>query len=260
MIADQFEFDNMDEQREIEGMLFEMSTDDFFENEIATQLNEEIFSESKRNYVEMYIEKFKYLKDVYGDDSELVEDLKENKGRFIENIVDNICEKFGITIDENEINNKMAKSLYNFFVVYYNDNLKNFFINYMQKNKKMILAEIKKQKSKVRDVTTLASKVKYNNSNDAAIINNIQYILFNIIPSMELGGEFIKFVIDYDDTTTNIYIQKMLEKGIMEVDNDTFEAFLKPFLDMEDGYSNIISEIIITTSANIQKNDINILK
>ena len=135
------EEDNIEEIKEIEEMLFDMSTDEFIENEIETQMNEEIFidSEKKRNYVELYIEKFKYLKTIYVDDPDTLEELEENKNSFIENIINSISSKFNFEVDDEAISKKMAKTLYNFFIIDYTDNLKEFFLNFLQKNKKSII-------------------------------------------------------------------------------------------------------------------------
>ena len=254
-----FEDDN--QLKDLEEMLFSMSTDDFIENEISSQLEDTIFTEGKdkRNYVELYMEKYKYLSNVYGGDDALLNDLEENKDIFISNIVNKIADEFEIEVLQEEVGKKMAKALYNFFVVFYADNLKEFFLNYIQRNKKILIAEVKKQKSKVRDVTTIAAKAKYYNANDAIIINNINNILLNLIPSIELGEEFIDYIIEYDDNTVNTTIGKLIKKGYITISQDTYEAFLRPFLERYDGYSNIITDIVMELNQQVKQNPINIL-
>lgn|SRR5574344_309486 len=242
-----------------ESIFFDMSSNDFLESEIDDQLNVNLFNYNKRNHVELYLEKFKYLKNVYEQDGDTLEELFENKENFIANIISMITEKFAIEIDADIIGNKAAKTLYNFFVVYYYDNIKSFFINYIQKNKKIILTELKKQKSKIRDVTSVASKSKFNNSQDALLLNNIESVLFDIIPSEELGENFINFITDYDDDITNINITKFIDKGEINLEN-TYENFLEPFINREDGYAEIISDIIIKLSEDMKFNDIKLFK
>lgn len=242
-----------------ESIFFDMSSNDFLESEIDDQLNVNLFNYSKRNHVELYLEKFKYLKNVYEQDGDTLEELFENKENFIANIISMITEKFAIEIDDDIIGNKAAKTLYNFFVVYYYDNIKSFFINYIQKNKKTILSELKKQKSKIRDVTSVASKSKFNNSQDALLLNNIETVLFDIIPSEELGENFINFITDYDDDITNINITKFIGKGEINLEN-TYENFLEPFINRENGYTEIISDIIIKLSEDMKFNDIKLFK
>lgn len=253
-------YDDVD-QEETEEMIFEMSSDEFLENEIEEQMSTEIFNETKRNYVEIYIEKYKYLKGLYEDDDETLLELKENKTNFINSIRDRISEIFSINIDtDNEKQTKITKNIYNFFVMNYSENIKSFFINYIEKNKKIIINELKRQKSKSRDVSSIAAKTKFVNSNEAMIINNISSILFDIIPSSGLGSDFIDYIIDYDDDITNLNIQKFIEDGVISIDEDTFRSFIDPFVNRNEGYSEIISEIIIEFSQMIKQNDIDIFK
>ena len=255
------EEDNIEEIKEIEEMLFDMSTDEFIENEIETQMNEEIFidSEKKRNYVELYIEKFKYLKTIYVDDPDTLEELEENKNSFIENIINSISSKFNFEVDEEAMSKKMAKTLYNFFIIDYTDNLKEFFLNFLQKNKKSIILELKANKSKVRDISTIASKIKYFNINDALIINNINSVLLNIIPSI-VDESFLTYILDYDDSITNKNIKKLINKEDITISKETFDAYLEPFVDEWDGYTSIITDIILELSKQIKQNDINIFE
>lgn len=245
--------------KDVEEMLFEMSTDDFIENEIESQLQDTLFntSESKRNYVELYLEKYKYLCMVYNDDDEMLSDLEENKNIFLSNIVDKIASTFSFEIDEDEINNKVARTLYNFFVMNYAENLQEFFLNFINKNKKSLLNEIKNSKTKTRDVTTIAAKAKYYNINDAMIINNISTILMKLIPNYPLGNDFIDYILDYDDCVVNNKLSKFIKEGIITFD-ETYEAFLTPFIDRHDNFSTVISNITMELAKQIKQNEISI--
>lgn len=244
--------------KEAEEMLFEMSTDDFIENEIEEQISESLFSSNKTNHVEFYLEKYKYLcKEVYVDDDDTLAQLEENKENFLQNIVSKISETFEFEIDENEVTNKVAKTLYNFFIVNYADNLKDFFLNFLNKNKKSIIADLKAMKVKTRDVSTIASKVKYYNANDAIIINNINTILLKIIPNYDIGNEFIDYIINYDDSRINNKMRKYLDEAIITFE-DTYNAFLTPFVEKHDGYSSIISDIVIELNEQAKTNKIDI--
>ena len=241
-----------------EEMLYDMSSEEFVEDEIGSQVSINIFDSQKRNYVEFYIEKYKYLKSLYEDDVERMPDLRENKEQFIDNIICMISDKFNIEIDEEHKSTKMAKTLYNFFVLNYLDNMEAFFFNYIQKNKKSIITEIKRTKTKVRDITTIASKSKFQNSNDALIINNISYILFDLIPSIELGQEFMDYILNYDDDITNTNMEKLIDKEYISIDNDTYQAFIEPFVERHDGYSVLISNLIMRLYSEVKEHQLNI--
>lgn len=254
-------FEDDDSREDIEEILFDMSTDDFIDNEIREQISDNIFSDNKRNYVEFYIEKFKFLKELYKENNQYdkLEELKDNKELFITQITNLISDTFKIDIDQDSINNKMTKSLYSFFVVDYSEHLQNFFINYILKNKKNIISEIKKNKSKVRDIAAIAAKSKFANSTDAIIINNINFVLFDLIPSVELGEDFIKYITDYDDDIINDNLIKFMDDDSITITDDTRKSFLEPFLDQSDGYTNVVSNIIIQLTKDIKQIDVNIL-
>lgn len=254
-------YNEEDEKTEkIEEMLFDMSTDDFIENEIDNQMTEDIFIDSanKRNYVELYIEKYKYLKSLYKENKEEeLETLEENKNAFIDNIINKIATEFSVEVDDEAFGKKMAKTLYNFFVINYTDNLKDFFINFLQKNKKSIVNYLKNHKSKNRDITSIASKIKYFNSNDALIINNVSNILKTIIPSM-CDKTFINYIIDYDDCTVNKNMKKFIENEDIIISDETYNSFLKPFIDEYDDYSTIITDITLELANSIKQNNIDV--
>lgn len=241
-----------------EEMLYDMSNEEFVEDEIGAQVTTNIFDSEKRNYVEFYIEKYKYLKTLYEDDTERLPELRENKEEFIDNIITKVSETFNVEIDEEHRSTKMAKTLYNFFVLNYLENLEEFFFNYIQKNKKAIITEIKRTKTKVRDITTIASKSKFQNNNDALIINNISYILFDLIPSIELGPDFIDYILNYDDDITNTNMEKLISKEHITIDNDTYISFLEPFVERHDGYSVVLSNIVVRLYSEIKEHQLNL--
>src|SRR5574344_1100623 len=236
-----FEDDGTNE--DVEEILYDMSSPDFLLNEINEQLDDEILNSNKRNYVNFYIDKYKYLKKIYSDvDDDKVEELKENKRKFLEDVLTIVSDRFNINIITDEINNRLVKTLYGFFVTDYADNIYNLFINYINKNKKSIIAEIKKLK-KTRDISTVASKNKYVNVNDTIILNNINFVVFDLIPSVDLSEDFISIITETDDDVINMNMNKFIDKELIEINDDTYELFLQPFLDQVDGYSDIISRL-----------------
>lgn len=252
------------DKREIERILFEISSLDFLENEIENQI-EYIFESNKRNYLEFYLEKYKFVKsniDVTSypnieDLDDMKEEMKYNKNRFITDILLKVCDKFDIQIDGDENNTKIAKTLYKFFVIDYKENLKIFFLNIIKKNKQSIIKELKARKRN-RDIGLSASKSKYINTNDAIIINNLEFILMDIISSMEFDGDFIDYIINYDDNINYMNISKLIEKEKIILTQETFECFISPFINREEGYTDIISEIVIMLVENTKQRELDL--
>lgn len=243
---------------EIEEILFNMSSSDFLENEVRSQLGDGIFITDKRDHLEFYIEKYKFIKANCTDTDDLMANLKYNKEEFVNDVIDAICTKFEIDYDVENNTTKMAKVLYTFFVINYKDNLSEFMINLIKKNKQIIIKELKSRK-RHRDIGVSASKSKFYNNNDAFIINNIDYILFNILPSIELDGDYINYIINYDDNINYNNMNKLISSDSISLSSDSYRAFISPFLDRDNGYSDVISEIIIKLTSGAKQNDISII-
>lgn len=101
--------------------------------------------------------------------------------------------------------------------------------------------------------------MKYNNSNDATIINNVYNIIFNIIADT-LGEDFLELIIDSDDSVSNLAMKDFLENNKITVDDDTFKAFMRPLLDEEDGWSDVLSDVIMELTKNANKADLDIFE
>lgn len=239
---EEFERENV---YDLEEMLFTMNSEEFLENEVNEQI-EYLFEPNRINYISSYISKYKFLKSKYAANLDFVEGLKDRKQDTVKFIIEAICERFSINIDEEDYSTKMAKTLYKFFVLDYKDNLITFFMNYIAANKKAIVTEVKALK-KGRDISTIVSKNKYANNNDALIINNINYILLELITSMTEDDSNLDLVIDDDDDIVSINMRDMINEGLITF-NGTFNMFISPFVEKEDGFSEIISEIVLRLS------------
>lgn len=142
-VNDEFENEN---PSELEEILYSMNTEEFLENELEDQLGESIFSEKKTNYLESYMSKYKFYLDEYSANEEFIESLKEKKDDMIEHILNEISDKFEFNIDDESRKTKVAKVLYEFFVIDYKNNMVDMILTYINDNKKSILQEIKRQK------------------------------------------------------------------------------------------------------------------
>lgn len=249
----EFEYENPNELDEI---LYKMNSEDFIETELEKQLGEEIFSDYKTDYLDSYMTKYKFYKNEYNANDGFTESLKQNKDQLIEYVIDEIAEKFGIIVDEDCKNTRMAKTLYNFYVIDYKENLKNLFLNYINNNKKAILNVIKKEKRR-KDISAIASKIIFANGNDALIIGNVSYIINEIIIGTDIE-DFMDMIIDADDNVTNLKIKDYLLKSKISLTEDSFNAFLEPYIDEESGWSDIISIITIELNEKAVKSDVDI--
>lgn len=249
-----FERENM---LDLDEMLFSMNSEEFLESEVLDQISN-LFEPNKIDYLSSYISKYKYYKKEYDENEDFVNGLKERKIDTVKFIIDVICEKFSIDIDVDDYKTKIAKTLYKFFVLDYKENLITFFINYINTNKKAIVAEIKSLK-KGRDISNIVSKNKFANNNDALIINNINYILLDLITSMTEDDSNLDLVIDDDDDVTSLNLRDLLNNETVKF-NGTFNMFVGPFIDREDGYSEIVSEIVLRLSQDAKLLPINIFE
>lgn len=250
---DDFQFEN---QSELDDILYSMNCEDFLENEVEDQLDEGIFSNKKVDYLDNYLSKYKFYKKEYEANAEFVESLKDKKDNTIEFILNSVSDKFNFIIDEDSRTKKMAKTIYEFFVLDYRRNLKTMVINYINDNKKTIIPELKKKK-KGKDISTTASKMNFANTNDALIINNVKYIIDEIIPNC-LNEDFIELILDSDDSVANINMRDFIDENKITIDNQTFLSFIHPLINEEDGWSDIISDIVIKLTKNANLVDIDI--
>lgn len=255
MKDDDFEYEN---PNEIEEILYSMNNEEFSMDELENQLGEDIFSSNKNNYLESYLQKYKFYKDEYEANEEFVNSLKEKKDELILEIIEYISDKFSIEVDDENKSKKVAVALYNFFVIDYKDNLETFFYNYIEKNKKMIVADLKKQK-KQKDISTTANKMKFTNPNDGIIVDNIVFILTELIPSIE-NEDFMDYILSDDDTVTNISIRKFIDKEYISIDIETYLAFIDPFVGEDDGWSEVISDLVMRYTEESSQNEIDIFE
>lgn len=245
MLNEDFETEN---SSELDDILYSMNSEDFLENEVEEQLDEGIFSDKKTNYVEKYISKFKYFKNEYSENQEFIESLNEKKDGVRDFILDQISNKFEIVIDDESKKMRVARALYEFFIVDYKDNLETLILNYINNNKKDIIAEVKRNK-KGKDISSTAGKMKFSNNNDAIIINNITMIIFDIMPE-NLDEDFLNLILDTDDSVSNLAIKDLIDNNDITIDDDTMKAFIAPLIDKDDGYSDVVSNVVIELNNN----------
>ena len=69
---------------------------------------------------------------------------------------------------------------------------------------------------------------------------------------------FINYIIDYDDCTVNKNMKKFIENEDIIISDETYNSFLKPFIDEYDDYSTIITDITLELANSIKQNNIDV--
>jgi len=217
---------------------------------IAEEIQEQIdntFTKSKMNFLEIYRDRYKYFKEEYADNEEFLEQLKQVRNQTYEKIIELIAKKFNL--EYVDINPKRAKDLYEFFVLKYDENVTALIINFIVSNRKFVINEIKNSNtSRTRDTSYVSTKELIVNQQEALIITQANKIIFDIIPNafdIDDDTEFLKYIVDYDDTSVNVAIKKLfVEKQTISCEENLLEEFLAPVLRKEDGYTEIKSTVV----------------
>lgn len=242
MYEDEYEVISDDE---VEALLASMQPELLFEH-IREQIKE-TFNSSPVNYLKSYNEQFKYLKDKFEDNTEILNDLKRTRRDSFEEVMAMIQKKFNFSIEEDtKIKTKYAaRALYEFFVLDYAENIKKFIVKYIVKNKKALTQEIKANKSKTKDVTSICNKA-YFGQNEALILTELNYIIFKILPSHGFEEEFLEYIVDEDSSLTLDTIKEMfIENDYIYYEDNLFDTFMAPLFEKKNGYSTIVSNVTV---------------
>lgn len=244
----------------LESILFDMSSEEYMEDDLQVQLTEELFSD-KNNLLETYFQKYKMLKENYKDNEDFISKLKEAKDSVIITTINELVEKYDLILtDDIKYTKKAAKNLYKFFVVDYRENLVKLIINTITNDKKYIVGALKQvQQQKKKDLSTQVNKTKYSNQNEFLIMNNIKYILFNIIPEL-VENNYYNYILNSDDTTEYNYIKNNLEELTLDFGDDSIQNFIYPFITKQDGWSEAYSDIVMELNKIFVPNEVNIIE
>lgn len=241
MMNENFSTDANETEDIISQMHFEL-----IKEEIEEQINN-TFTKSKMNFLELYRDRYKYFKEEYADNEEFIQQLKAVRNQTYEKIIELIADKFNLNYEE--INPKRAKDLYEFFVLNYDQNVTAFIINFIIAKRKWIVTEIKNSStSRTRDTSYVSTKELIVNQQEALIVTQANKIIFDIIPTAfdnDDDTEFLKYIVDYDDTSVNVAIRKLfMEKHSISCADNLLDQFLGPVLRKEDGYTEIKSTVV----------------
>lgn len=198
---------------------------------IDEQINELMESSSKKDYLKTFENKIK--------NSELAEDERyDTREAMYNDIIDVITDKFGIEIDKSNVSTKeLAKNLYRFFVINYNENVEQFLEIYIIENKKDIVEELERRDITAKRVEGIQSK------KIGMILNNISFVIDYIASTNISFLEFLKYIDRHPESraSTNELIDYM--DGTIEDADDVIKFIMDQLVNEESGFGNIYTEL-----------------
>lgn len=243
--------------REVQEFIANMHPELIREN-ILDQIEAGILSPYKENYLKDYMMQYKFFKNLYGDDEDIMKELDNSLHSTLILVIQEISKKFDFEINLDDIQLKpLAKALYKFFVLKYDKNIIKFLTNFIISNKKELVSLIKENNNKsktkkCKNVTSIANKMLYGN-NESLIISNMNYIILDIIPSWDLDVDFLNY---FDSSLVIDTLKQYLDNEMMTVFNSNiFDKFIEPIVDKEPGYNAIISEVTVNLTTIYNKKE-----
>ena len=243
---------------DIEEILCEMNGEEFLQDEIQSQIDGELFKINKTNLVEAYMNRYKKLKKVDCDDYEdYVSRLKDSRDIFLRGVLEILLDKFDISADVSIISSKDIKTIYNFLIINYRDNLVEYFVSAILRHEKDIVKALKAMKLN-KNIGASDAFNSFSKPDLGLIINNISVVVENIVPNLDLSMQFMDYVL-LDESVTNDKITKLIDTETIIINDTTIDNILEPFVDQEDGYSNIFYDIVTILINSMPKSNMDLV-
>ncbi|MMZ42317.1 hypothetical protein D1872_38380 [compost metagenome] len=192
------------------------------------------------NYIDNVADLIVQTRQVHNDDPDALNTINNFAQSFFEFIIDEIDQKFdlGITTDSFETDDfiRVGSALYQFLILRYQKNITKFIFKFILKNKKL-LVETFDQQMKKKDVTTIVTKKKVKNKDDALLIANLPSVISHIINLDIDAHNFIQYVSNNELYDANI-MRDLIDTGVM-IGNFT-QAYLNV---IQVDYEGILDEI-----------------
>ena len=220
-------------------------TDELLVESITDQINNpsSIFYD-KSNYLDTFNTRYNYINTRFKDVPDLLQAVKEAKSEFYANVFKQICDKFGLTLDEDINENDMyvmTTVLYEFLVINYVDNVTGFVIQYILNNKKSIIENFANKDKKLENIS-LNKKVK--NSNDVIILASMYKIVEHIISLGLTTNDILRYIISADEGEFNNYFMNKYFVQEEVITSTKFDDVFFSVLNKEnDSYMRMINEI-----------------
>ncbi len=171
------------------------------------------------NYLETIMDRYHVLKGDFGDNEDAMEILTNETMDFFNFVIGQINDKFELSLNVDMYDNLQdcidgGMILYRFLVLRYRKNVTKYLTKFITKNKKSLIEEFEDDLKK-KDVTTVASKKKNKNRDDALIIANLPNII-SYIMSLEIEPlDFMKYIAGEDNFEASYITRLILEGNLM---------------------------------------------
>lgn len=224
---------------EIDIILAELPFD-LIKESIVEQIEDPV--QITTNYMKIILDKCMYYRDMFNENEEILSELNNSISEFCIFVLDLIDKKFNLALDiESLASSKdivdITESVYKYFILKYQKNIRNFFITYIFNEKKEICKYYSNLPIQKKDVSTLAYKKKIKNPEDLCIIINLPSIIKFIISLDTDPLDFIKLSSDKHNYEASV-VKKLIKYGSMIGD------FVPSYMELcVDSHDYIIDEL-----------------
>lgn len=153
-----------------------------FKETITNQVND--LRVDSLDYLEILGHKLRELEKIHVDDPDKLNMVYSIGVDMYGHVIDEICERFNISVDEipDSMNKakELAECMYRFFIIRFAKGIKRFIYKEIINNKKDYLAMDEVQ-SKRKDVTSLEIRKRVKNKDDVIILSNLNTIIDMVI-------------------------------------------------------------------------------
>lgn len=226
-----------------EDMFYNISPS-VFTSAIMNQINNLVhISDYSPNQLNKFDEKISALRQEalnVNAGEEALRHISNLKEEVYDTILNKICEKFNIEVDDSYTGDSIIKVLYEFYVINYRNFLISFFYGYIMQNRKEYHRQYSEEKNNNNPITS--SKKLFKESKDAFIIGNLFDIIQEIV-NMDISDEdFFEYIIsssDIVDITIVEELRRSYHSGILISNGESlYSDFLSP---VKRDTSNIIN-------------------
>lgn len=181
---------------------------------VKTQISDP--SEVNVNYIDLAIDKFRALEEMYEEDTKVKYEVRALNIDFFSSIISEISTKFDISVDVDYNSQSQVEEtacvLYHFFIRGYIKRMRRFMYRYINDSKKSLALEFEPLEKK-KDVTTLRLKkmTSLKGKDEIIIISQLNTVIRAILQNYEFTNEeFLEYAIrssSYEAIKMTDYIQ-----------------------------------------------------
>lgn len=217
-------------ERAISDQKLEEIDIDYYYEGIDSQIETLLSIPSKKNYIK------KFEKKVNDEELGLLEEEKEYLlDDMYSRVIDMISEKLGFTVNLDDVKlSSLAKTLYNFFVLEYTENLTNFLEMYIIENKETLIKNL---------VNPIEKRIEGLPNKISIILNNLSDIIELIFNDDLEFSDYIKYINMHPNSKSSADIIMEYDKNCLNDTDKTIENIIQGLIDEDDGYSKIYTDL-----------------